>query len=159
MAPPEGDYEILHDADALRRYYWELDFTTHDIAEMEGCVSATVCRYLDKHGIETRRKGARCGDDHPKWVKRNTRRYYGSWDKARSKALERDQYRCQSCGATNDEHKEKYTNGLDVHHHTKIAQFDDAETANELNNLITLCRICHKKYERGVYGPLAGIRW
>jgi 5-methylcytosine-specific restriction endonuclease McrA len=159
MAPPEGDYDILHDAEKLRRFYWELEFTTDEIAQIEDCCSATVSKYLDKHNIETRRKGARCREDHPKWVERDTKRYYGSWDTTRESALERDNYRCQSCGATAEEHKETYSNGLDVHHHRKISSFEDAENANSLDNLLTLCRVCHKKYERGVYGPVAGIRW
>jgi 5-methylcytosine-specific restriction endonuclease McrA len=50
----------------------------------------------------------------------------------RRSVLQRDQWRCQSCGATA---------GLEVHHMTSRGRLGD----NVEENLITLCRRCHQK--------------
>ncbi len=50
----------------------------------------------------------------------------------REKTLERDGYKCVRCGATNDLH---------VHHKDRTGH--DSEPNNDLDNLITLCVVCH----------------
>jgi 5-methylcytosine-specific restriction endonuclease McrA len=54
----------------------------------------------------------------------------------RRAALQRDRWRCQQCGATTN---------LEVHHQ----QFRSHSGADELDNLITLCRNCHAKIHTG----------
>lgn len=71
-------------------------------------------------------------------------RYKGNWESARENALRRDQYRCQDCGQTNAEHREEVGRALDVHHIEPYQSFDEPETANELGNLVSLCRECHR---------------
>jgi len=81
-------------------------------------------------------------------------RYYGpNWVQQRRWARERDDYRCQVCGMTDEEHKEQCGRELEVHHITPVRAFYgnegelDYEAANDLENLITLCREDHAKWE------------
>lgn len=73
--------------------------------------------------------------------------YGPNWYKQRSKARERDNNTCQSCGMTSQEHKEACGMDLHVHHITPWHEFDDYERRNRLENLITLCADCHQKWE------------
>ncbi len=76
--------------------------------------------------------------------------YGKGWSVQREKALERDDWSCQhpGCSVTEEDHQTTFGWGLEVHHVTKFRTFDDPETANELSNLITLCRPHHAKWER-----------
>jgi len=58
-----------------------------------------------------------------------------NWDKLRRQVLNRDNYTCQSCGKSGCR--------LYVHHITPYKLSKN----NSLNNLITLCLICHMKEE------------
>jgi len=80
--------------------------------------------------------------------------YYGpNWNEKRTEARDRDQHRCQGCMMSEREHLEKYGKKNPVHHIRKISTFSkedeiDYESANELDNLITLCCRCHPKWEQ-----------
>jgi 5-methylcytosine-specific restriction endonuclease McrA len=52
---------------------------------------------------------------------------------------ERDDWRCRECGKSRDEGK------LDVHHLVPAAEWDRPGSANEPDNLLTLCVGCHAK--------------
>lgn len=71
--------------------------------------------------------------------------YYGpNWYKQRARALERDNYTCQQCKVT----REQLGQNPDVHHITRFRNFDgDWKRANSLENLVALCKSCHKKAE------------
>jgi hypothetical protein len=103
-----------------------------------------------KAGVETRRPGfVGTGEDHPSW-KGGYEHYYGpSWPSQRRKVLERDGYKCVSCGMTHDEHLKKYGAGLEVHHRQPFREFglERHEEANQLDNLVTLCKSHHKQWE------------
>ena len=74
-------------------------------------------------------------------MKLNTTR----WNKVRKKALIRDGYKCVRCGAQEKLHI----------HHIKPKSIYPALTY-KLDNLITLCRCCHKKeHDRLGYGTLS----
>ncbi|MFC5972062.1 homing endonuclease associated repeat-containing protein [Halomarina salina] len=75
---------------------------------------------------------------------------YGvNWATQRLKALERDDWVCQdeNCEMTDHEHRVQYGQGLDVHHLQKVRTFDSLGTANQLENLVSLCRSCHVQWE------------
>lgn len=81
----------------------------------------------------------------------NAPNHYGStWRLQRALARRRDQYRCQICGQPEQgvEHH--------VHHKIPFRQFTNAELANQLENLITLCANCHRKAE-GVIRMRSGL--
>lgn len=98
-------------------------------------------------GLDCRNKwlASRTGDGHPLWE--GGRRNYGAnWTDQRRAARERDDYTCQSCGATEDGLERE----LDVHHITPIKAFETPEEANTLDNLVSLCRSCHQGKWEGV---------
>lgn len=71
--------------------------------------------------------------------------YYGPhWDAIRLAVRQRDNFCCQHCGAPEQNY------ALDVHHIIPFEYFEgDHERANEMMNLITLCRSCHRLTEGG----------
>jgi hypothetical protein len=73
--------------------------------------------------------------------------YGPNWYVQRRAARARDDYKCRSCGMSEREHKSEYGSRLDVHHIKKARLFDDHKARNDLKNLLTLCKRCHKKWE------------
>lgn len=69
------------------------------------------------------------------------------WIEQREKVLERDDYRCQNCGISEDEHNAKYDMSLHVHHRRPSRLFDSKREAHALDNLETLCIVCHRYKE------------
>lgn len=84
------------------------------------------------------------GEKHHMWMEGDTV-YRGKWWKVRRKARERDDHECRCCGTTaTDEGRE-----LDVHHIRPVREFDDPQDAHTLQNVVTLCRSCHRNVEEG----------
>lgn len=77
----------------------------------------------------------RVGERSPNWKGGHPKYYGATWKKQRERALRRDNYTCQNCGATGVK--------LHVHHIKSKRDFKDPEKANRLDNLITLCMKCH----------------
>lgn len=81
-------------------------------------------------------------------------RYGPGWGEQRQKRLEKDEFECQLCGYTEEEHQEEYSRGLEVHHRQRRDDHvdDDGyyhwEQANAIENLITLCTPCHRRWEQ-----------
>ena len=92
----------------------------------------------------------RKGDKNPQWKGDDKRKqvYYGkNWPDQRLKAIKRDDNQCQECGLRRSEHIERFELDIHVHHKTPFRTFDDAEKANKLENLQTLCMRCHPSVE------------
>lgn len=70
--------------------------------------------------------------------------YGPNWTKIRNEVRKRDRYRCQICGVFESDMAH------DVHHKIPFRTFTDYETANRLDNLVTLCASCHRKVEQNV---------
>lgn len=80
------------------------------------------------------------GENHPQYIHGSNAEDYGSnWQAQRRAARKRDNYICQHCGATDCP--------LDVHHKKPRRWYDDVEESNHLDNLITLCKPCHRVEE------------
>ncbi len=79
--------------------------------------------------------------------------YGPNWPRQRKLARTRDQYRCQMCGMPEQGREH------DVHHKIPFRTFASYEQANQLANLITLCRSCHRRAETAVRlrSGLAGL--
>jgi 5-methylcytosine-specific restriction endonuclease McrA len=92
------------------------------------------------------------GENSPQW-RGGAERYYGpNWRKQRRRARKRDGYRCRVCGKTQKQNGKS----LDVHHIIPFKDFnyipeenDNYMQANDLSNLVSLCRFCHKAVEAG----------
>lgn len=61
--------------------------------------------------------------------------YGQSWPVLRRRASERDNHRCRDCGSEE---------ALVVHHLAPYLAFDFGPDAHELDNLLTVCRACHR---------------
>ena len=71
--------------------------------------------------------------------------YRGEWWSVRREARQRDKSECQICGKDEDDIGRK----PDVHHITPIRKFEDPQDAHRLDNVITLCPLCHRRAETG----------
>jgi len=69
--------------------------------------------------------------------------YNGRWRSVRRAALERDDHTCQRCGIT----REEIGHEPDVHHIKPVREFADPQLAHTLDNVICLCRSCHRYAE------------
>jgi 5-methylcytosine-specific restriction endonuclease McrA len=93
--------------------------------------------------FEWKRENHPTGEDNWAWNGGHADYYGSNWTQKRQETLERDDFCCQVCDMTRDEHYEKYGKDLDVHHKIPIDEFDEPEDANYLINLVTTCRSCH----------------
>lgn len=84
------------------------------------------------------------GRDHHQWQGGGIN-YGKNWWRVRRRALDRDDHRCQHCGSTAAELGRE----PDVHHITPVREFDRPEDAHMLENVVTLCRSCHRHVEEG----------
>lgn len=147
------------DEETLRELYWDERLTPEEMANRWGCTVSIVKRKLQRYAIETRSRGARKAEKHPRWAGGDME-YGPNWSEQRRKALERDTPEdgdepvCQRCGMTDSTHKAEYGSALYVHHITPRREFVDAtgeydyEAANRLENLITVCCECHTVWEK-----------
>lgn len=82
---------------------------------------------------------AKVGEKNPVWVGGYEGEYGHTWPRMREKALERDGYECQVCGAEEQLH---------VHHKLPVRTFEDPDEAHYMVNLVTCCVSCHPKLDR-----------
>jgi len=65
----------------------------------------------------------------------------------RQLALQRDNWQCQECGMTNEQHILLFGEGITVHHKDGKGRYSN-EKNNDLDNLITKCIRCHAREDR-----------
>lgn len=88
------------------------------------------------------------GDLNPLWRGVGKSHKYGSdWQAIKRAARDRDGC-CQHCGTTDELH---------VHHKIPFRLFADTASANDLDNLMTLCASCHRTEEaKSFWVPVDG---
>lgn len=124
--------------------------------ELVECANCGVKIYKSPHRIELYDNhycNERCmsedyesrlsGDGNPRWEGGRERVYPHNWNDIRESVIERDGYKCDECGISRIEHIEKYEKDFHVHH---IQSIVDGGTHN-IDNLITLCIVCHPTVE------------
>ena len=130
--------------DYLYNEYILKDRTSNDIANEHNTVHEVVLRYLRKFNIQIRNskqagiKGGIRAEKHWNWLggcKSNGHTYI--FRKKRHLIIERDNFICQNCGMTKEEHFVKFNCDFNVHH------IDYNKENDNDNNLITLCKSCH----------------
>ena len=141
----------LSDEEWLRQQYVEKTRSTRDIAEVCACSHSVVYKWLNRHGIDLRDANDpryRMGKNNHRWG--GGKKPYGpGWNASKRRQVrERDGHRCQDCGTTQAEHKAEYDQKLHVHHLIKARDIDGPEERNAPENLITLCRDCHRRWEQ-----------
>ena len=87
-------------------------------------------------------------EDHPSWQGGSPSHRGDNWLEKRREALKRDEYECQVCGVTREDHYEMRGFDLSVHHKIPASEFDELEDANYLVNLVTTCCGCHSKLDK-----------
>jgi len=75
--------------------------------------------------------------------------YGPNWQEQRDKARQRDSYRCTRCGTPETDNRQH-----DIHHVVPFREFgyipgynENYKEANRLDNLVTVCRTCHRAIE------------
>jgi len=112
--------------------------TTHQVRLRGSRFCSVACR-AEMMSIERR------GEGNPMWNGGHVNDYGPNWGRQKRRAIWRDEHCCQNCG-----YKSGGDSILDVHHIIPFKTFNgDWETANQLSNLIVLCRLCHRRVELG----------
>lgn len=134
-------YPELLDKKWLLTQHDEQDKSQYEIADDLGCHPVVVNQWMKKHGIEGRTElGPNTGGETFDEKGPN-------WEEKRELRLEKDDYGCYDCGAAQGPNDVS----LDVHHKTPRHEFvqDDGSVdwdgANDIDNLVSLCRSCHLK--------------
>lgn len=141
-------------------FSWKSETKTgeYEILDCDYCSGETKVYPIDLERYENHFCSQKCknnhfsenytGEDAPNWEGGVRGQSYGrDWRTKRQETLERDDFCCQVCDMTRDEHYEKYGKDLDVHHKIPIDEFDEPEDANYLINLVTTCRSCHSQLD------------
>ena len=150
--------EYNHTADGSKQYSeWELINAIWRLYELTGKASARMMDNGGPYSLNTyqyrfgswtealERANIQGPEPSVESSRESRNKHYASadWQGLRSQALERDGYECGSCGMTEEEHQEEFGTGLNVHHVTDIADFENPDDADTLENLETLCAECH----------------
>lgn len=149
-SPTSTGYEKLENEEWLRNEWLRKGRTQTDIADECGCQIELVRRWLDRHQIDTQSVRDFSGENNPNWAGGDVT-YGPGWDESKRREVrKRDGHTCQdpACSVTQDGHLVQYDQKLHVHHLIKARDIDDPEERNAPENLITLCRDCHQRWER-----------
>lgn len=145
----------------LMKYYYEKQLSAAKIAKIADCTENNIFYWMDKHGIKRRSisesislvdgwglKGekngmyGRIGEDNPNYKDGSSperQKLYarGKGTEFIKQALKKDNYKCQRCG-----NEQSTDNPLHVHHIKPWA--GNPEYRFDLENVIVLCRNCHR---------------
>lgn len=101
-------------------------------------VQATPRKGVGKYCSRQCRDEHRVGIHHPQYINGSASDRRGpNWQSQKRRTRQRDGYTCQDCGKPKS---------YDVHHIIPFRKFgiDKYRKANQLSNLVTLCRKCHR---------------
>ena len=99
--------------------------------------------YCAKHLVESKKKHQEWLENHKKKPFENAVRANNynnaEWRKLRMEVLKRDGYQCCQCGITAEE------SGYPLEIHHIIAPKGNKELFYDINNCVTLCKVCHAR--------------
>ena len=108
------------------------------------CFAVEHHTYCEKHLLESQKK-------HKEWLENHSKKKpfenairtnnynNAEWRNLRKEVLERDGYCCRSCGATAAE------SGFSLEIHHIIPPKGNKELFYNINNCVTLCKVCHAR--------------
>ena len=114
-------------------------------------MAKTKQKYLDTSKKWKAENKDRTNRTRRAWAKRNPHKGKESNDNHRfggnvQAVLERDNFECQDCGMTQEQHFIIFNKRLDIHHIDGSGKSTPKEDKNnDMDNLITLCHRCHTK--------------
>lgn len=164
-------------AETLQRMHHDEETPLCEMADELGFARITIARWMEQYGVkhrgrseaerlkneqrtpEERRRQARAAHEKTRRMVKNgewhlqtdnpKRNGYGEgWTEEKRESV-REEYnrRCQACGMTGEESREQFGCRLDVHHIMPWSRFDDPAKRNAEENLVPLCRSCHRNWE------------
>lgn len=152
---PRKQYRIWEDESTLEYLHGEKDLRYYEIASISGTGIEVVGQWVRHYGLG---KGPRSGERHGNWKGGNIAHLYGDyWDEQSEKRREIDDYTCKRCGRTQEENFDRWDKKLSVHHRKDVREFIgengefDKYEAHDTDNLISLCVICHRNIESGIW--------
>jgi len=83
------------------------------------------------------------GAGNPSWRGGHPNYYGPDWRPLQKKVRKADNYKCQRCGIR----QKDLGRALDVHHIEPVSSFTNANDANFIENLVSLCHECHMLVE------------
>lgn len=104
--------------------------------------------FCDESCYGTWLSGNVVGENHHRW-EGGSIDYGNGWWQIRRRALRRDGHQCRNCGRTASD----IGRNPDVHHLEPVRAFDDPTEAHTLDNVVSLCRHCHRLDEAGAIEP------
>lgn len=72
------------------------------------------------------------------------------WNVVAESIRARDRHKCKHCGMTQEEHRAKWSQALEVHHIVPFHEFTNYQKANRPSNLVALCKSCHMTADRAI---------
>lgn len=106
-------------------------FERHASQAVDTPTKIGVAKYCSRECRDRHRVGLL----HPQFIGRPIATRGPNWQAQKRSARSRDARVCQQCG----------DRGTDVHHIRPFRLFQDYQLANRLENLVTLCRGCHRR--------------
>jgi len=146
-----GVCQKLQNKDWLQEKYIHQGLSTRQIADLLNVGKSTVTHWMREHDISAR-SNIREAADRSVYDYEKIEQTGPNWEEKRLEARIRDQCRCQFCGMTDKQHLEIFGSVNIVHHIKPRGMFVengefDYQSANQLDNLITLCTVHHGRME------------
>lgn len=145
-----GEIRLTHQVTGYTKIRWDSNQVIERnelVSPKKELVSFAFCLKINEKLIDTLRLEGLWSND--------PNRYGPNWSEQKNLARKRDNYRCRLCGSV-EQHR-----AHDVHHRIPFRSFENYLQANELDNLITLCKKCHQLLEKQVYirSGLSGVSY
>lgn len=116
------------------------------------CAFSAKGKITQKRMRETRDQWV--GPNNPMWKGAcllKNKSYRGpDWVRIAEAARHRDGHKCAHCGMTAEQHMDRWSQKLEVHHKVPFHEFTDHVAANKMSNLVTLCKVCHMTADRAI---------
>lgn len=123
----------------------ECDWCGDSVTKHPSAVQNRKHTFCSKRCASNHHSQMMLGENNPNYTHgvSDSLRYGRNWERVRRRVLERDGYECQRCGISLTDYYGRTGRSFDIHHRTPLSEFDSYESANQLDNLESLCQRCH----------------